>query len=195
MPWRQKLQQRIDHLGLTRAEVCRRAGTNQTALRDIIDRGQTPSVENLSKLARAVGYTLTELYENGEPVSLNFRLSGVAQGDGMWATLPPQQARIIPLDVLNEEHIWIEVGHDLDGTTYRRGDIIAGPKLDGPNHHNLIGCEVIMTTKDGEQLIGILMPADKPTRYSIRPFDPRKPERRNVEIAWLAPIRIVIRGH
>jgi transcriptional regulator with XRE-family HTH domain len=195
MSWRERLQGRIDNLGLTRAEVCRRAGVNATALRDIIDRGQTPSVENLSKLARAVGYTLTELYENGEPISLNFRITGISQGDGMWASLPPQQARIIPLNVFNEDHVWIEIGSDLEGTLYRRGDVIAGPKMSGTNHHNLIGSEVVMATKDGRQLIGILMPADKANRYSIRPFDPKRPDTRNVEVEWIAPVRFVIRGY
>ena len=62
MSWRERLERRMLDLGITRTELARRAGLNRTAVRDIIERGATPSIENFKNLATALNMTVAELY-------------------------------------------------------------------------------------------------------------------------------------
>lgn len=194
MGWRQRLTARLHELGLTRAEVARRAGVGPTALRDILDRGQTPSVENLSKIARSLGVSLSYLYEGDSNVKLILTINGISQGRGMWSEVPRRHAKVVPLSFFNDEMVTVEVSDDDLAPNYRRGDIIAGPRSSGDTLSNLIGSDCIIETKSGRRTVCILMHGSKPGRYNLRSFDLRKDEQRDVEVEWAAPIRLILRG-
>lgn len=194
MDWRDRLQQRIDALGLTRLDVSRRAGVGPTAIRDIVDRGQTPSVENLAKIARAVGMTLTELYEGDKRVDILLRVNGVTTGQSMWAELHGRHQKVVPLTVFDDDTVGVEVSTDNLLPSYRRGDILCGPRSSGAAASNLAGLDCIIQTSDGERYIGILTLGQKPGQMDIRSFDPRQDGRRNAPIEWVAPIRLILRG-
>src|SRR5690606_5624556 len=61
--WRSRLRDAVNSSGLTRAEIARRAGLNATALRDILDRGKTPSVDNLARIVRVLNLSLGKVYD------------------------------------------------------------------------------------------------------------------------------------
>lgn len=193
MNWRERLQRRIDDLGMTRLDAARRAGVGPTAIRDIIDRGQTPSVENLSKIARALGLTLTELYEGDNGVNLLLKVNGVTTGHGMWAEVHSRHQKIVPLNVFDGDSIGVEVSSDDLMPTYRRGDILCGPKSVGTAVGNLIGCDCIIQTVAGERFIGVLAMGQKPGCFDIRSFDPRQAGARNAAVEWVAPIQVILR--
>lgn len=194
MDWRERLQRRIDTLGITRAEVARRAGVNATAIRDIIDREQTPSVENLAKIARSVGYTLSDLYEGTDRVHISLRVNGVSTGNSMWAEIPAKHSKIVPLQILDDEFVSVEIGNDDLLPAYRRGDIVAGPKFSGVAVDNILGADCIVETADGSKVICILLSAERAGSYTLRSFDLRQKDKPAVKLSWAAPIRLILRG-
>jgi transcriptional regulator with XRE-family HTH domain len=194
MDWRTRLQARIEELGLSRAEVTRRAGVGPTAIRDIIDREQTPSIDNLAKIARAVGYSLSDLYDGTKRIQFALRVNGISEGHGMWSEVPSRHAKVVPLTVFTDETVSIEISGDDLSPNFRRGDIVSGPRSTGTGIGNLIGQECIVQTTSGERMICLLLHGDKPDRYTLRPFDMRQRDRTNTQIEWAAPIRMILRG-
>lgn len=69
--WKKRLLARIEELGLTPAEVLRRAGLNRAFLANL-DTGKStnPRIDNLISLSQAVGWSLYNLFEDGTPDGL-----------------------------------------------------------------------------------------------------------------------------
>jgi hypothetical protein len=195
MDWRDRLLQLIEADGRSHAAILRDAGVHGTAFRDIFKRGQTPSVEQLAKIARALGTTLSGLYEGEHSVTLNLSITGVTSGDdGVWGEISDLNARSIPLDILQKDCVSIEVMGDDLRPEFRSGDIISGPKIKGPHLDNYIGTECIVEARDGRKLLGVLLRGTTAGRFNVRPFNMRREEVRNVDVAWLAPVQMIIRG-
>jgi transcriptional regulator with XRE-family HTH domain len=192
--WRKRLQDRIDALGLSPREVTRRAGVNPTMVHDILNKGSTPSVENLFRIAQALGMTLTELYEGTERVQVLLPINGIATEKNMWAELPPRHARVVPLEVFNEATVSIEISTDDYLPRFERGDIISGVRFSGPHLHNLLGRDCIVALANGERRIGILIQSSVHGLFTIRSLNPRQPDVHDAKIAWAAPIRMIVRG-
>lgn len=170
------------------------AGVGPTAIRDMLDRGHAPSVDQLSKIANAVGYTLPQLLEGTERVQLLLRVHGIAGGGGMWAEVPRSHGRVLPVNFFLDDHVVIEISGNALAPAYRDGDVIAGPKVAAAALHNLIGSDVIAELADGRRMIGILMRGSHSGTYNLRPFDAYGDEQRDIALAWAAPIRMILRG-
>lgn len=195
MSWRTRLTELIQADGRSRAEIQRAAEVNTTALRDILDRGQTPSVDQLSRIAKALHTTLSYLYDGEQSISLALNISGVTSGEnGVWAEISRQKTRAIPLDLFDKDHVSIEVRGDDLSPEFRRGDIISGPKLKGPHLDNQIGRDCIVEAQDGNRYIGVLLRGSTPFKFNVRPFNLRAEEIRDVKVAWVAPIQLIIRA-
>lgn len=66
-PLAEKLQDLLRQRGWSAAELARRAGVNDTLLRDIFrGRALSPKIDNVQKLARALGVPLSDLAPDGE---------------------------------------------------------------------------------------------------------------------------------
>jgi transcriptional regulator with XRE-family HTH domain len=195
MEWRERLQQLIDADGRSQAEILRAAKVHGTAFRDILIRGQTPSVDQLAKIATALGTTLSALYDGEGAVTLNLSINGVTSGDrGVWSETNKLNSRTVPLDLLSKDCVTIEVRGDDLRPEFRPGDIIFGPRIKGPYLDNYIGVECIVCGRDGSRLIGILLRGTTPGRFNVRPFNLRQDEVRDVEVEWVAPVQMILRN-
>lgn len=194
MPYKKLIQDRIDELGLTRAEVARRANLGPTAIRDIVDREHSPSVDTLRKIAQVLGLRLAQLVDDRENVTLSLKVDGLALESSMWTPLSDRHARLIPLNFLSSDTVSVEIGSNAWEPAYRRGDVVSGSRHRGPTWHNLIGNDVIAEADDGRRFIGILAAGREPGGYDVRSHDPRDPGVRDVRLAWVAPIRMIIRS-
>ena len=193
--WRDRLRKRIEELGLTDIEVARRAGVADSTVRDWLERVKNaPRIDLVAKVAQAVGLSVSELYEGTARATVLLKVNGLLQARGMWSTISKSHQSVVPLTFLNDELITIDVATDDLVPHYRRGDAICGPKVTGPNYHNLVSLDCIVELSDGRRLVGILMSGAEPGTYTIRPFDVRAEEVRNVTPAWVAPIRMILRG-
>lgn len=112
----------------------------------------------------------------------------------MWASISKAHQAVVPLTFLDEELVTLDIETTDLEPHYRRGDAISGPRVPGPNLHNLVSLDCIVELTDGRKIVGILMTGTEPGTYTIRPFDVRAEEVRNVTPAWVAPIRMILRG-
>lgn len=191
--WRKRLKDRIASLGLSNAEVARRCDLGPTIIRDILDRGHTPSIDKAAKIAKAVGWTLQQLWEGEKLVKVHLKVDGVTSGDMGWVDLSERHARVVPLTLFSEDTVSVEISHP-DYTGFRQGDVIVGQKVHGHALSNVSGQECIILTVDGVKSVGILLSGTKPNFYNIRPLDLHKAELRDVEIERAAPVSIIVRG-
>lgn len=191
--WRDRLAAAIAERGVGRVELTRAAGINHTALRDILDRGVTPRIDTLAKLASALGISLAYLLEGDVSSPVALRLDGYTKGRGMWGEYEPDKAPVVPLNIFNENTVSLRIEGDEFAPRFHRGDVVIGAKNFGPHLDNLIGEECIVQTADGQRLIGILARGAMVGRFNIKSFDPRQDDIANVRLAWAAPITMIYR--
>ncbi len=195
MSWRERLDELVTASGRKRADICKEAEVNSTWLRDVIDRGQRPNIEHLEAVLRAIGKSVPDLYGEYSKNGLQLRVTGTTSGErGMWSQLSRDQSRLIPLDFLDFEPVTIEVKTDDLRPDFRPGDMVSGPKVEGPHLDNYIGQECIVETKKNGRFICILQRGSKAGRFALRPLDPRLKDETDVEVLWIAPIRMILRG-
>jgi len=192
--WRHRLVAEMESRGLGRTELARAAGLNHTAMRDIIDRGVTPRIDTLGKLARALNISLAYLLEGDLSSSLTVHVDGHVEGGDMWSEYAPGEALSVPLRLFEANTVSIRIGTDQFEPRFQRGDIVVGTKFFGDHLDNLIGTECIVQSADGKRLIRYLTRGATTGRFNLRSFDPREPDIQNVRLAWAAPIGLIIRA-
>lgn len=191
--WRSRLEQRIADLGLKAAEVVRRAGVNSTFLTDVLKRGQNPSIENLAKVAQVVGLTLGELYDGEGSPSPTIEIAGMALGEA-WRPTPSDGRKVLSLDVLARDLVWLQIEGDALLPHYRDGDVIGGPRMKPASLHNYMGQDVIAQTVDGERFVRVIQRGQVKGRFNLRSFNSRAEDITNVSLAFAAPIQLVLRN-
>jgi transcriptional regulator with XRE-family HTH domain len=192
--WRQKLVDRIQELGMSNADVCRIAGMKSSMLSDILGAKQaTPSIANALKIAQAVNFSLQDLFTSDDNQRPYATLIGSVKGAGMWEPSLLTRPEFVELDVFALDLVWLRVdSHELR-PAYQMGDLLGGPKTVGRSIHNLSGTECIIETKDGTRLVRFLQPDNARDRYILRSRDPLIEDVANVQLAWVAPIRVIMR--
>lgn len=191
--WRHRLEKAIANSGLTRAEVARAAGVNPTMLRDILDRGQTPSVDNLAKIARALNLKLGNLYDGELTSEITISVGGVLSGGEEVVAYIPDRGPTVSLNLFAEDIAFVQIASDEYAPTYRKGDTVGGVRTASRFAHNLIRRECIVETTAGKQYVGILMPGNKPNTFTIRSLIPGRDDVANVHLRWVAPISLIMR--
>jgi transcriptional regulator with XRE-family HTH domain len=187
--WRDRLSEAIARSGLTEAEIQRRAGVNRTWFRDVLRKKQTPSVDNLAKVAKVLGLTLAKLYENIDHAPVTIAVTRRATGD-TWADVPPEDARLVSLPVLTHDYVAVElIGSPPPG--YRRGDTLCGVRAEAAS--NYIGRECLLETADGRKLIRVLLKGSRQGLFTLRSLEPTVADELDIELVWAAPITIILR--
>ena len=191
--WRERLASEMEARKIGRVELTRAAGVNHTALRDILDRGVTPRIDTLAKLASALGISLAYLLEGDVSSDVAITVNGYSVGHRMWGEYAPNEAPVIPVSLFHENTVSVHIqSSDLE-PRFHRDDIVVGVKHFGPNLDNLIGTECIIQTTDNQRYIGILGRGQTVGRFNIKSFDPREDDIPNVKLAWAAPITLIFR--
>jgi len=191
--WLRRVEERMNELRITDAEVCRRAGLNRTFLRDLRQRKAIPSVENAEKLASALQWT-PQVMLWGDPTNkLNVNVIGHAGGGEVWSLADKARQQDLPIDFFHPDIVWITISTDEFRPRYGIGDIVGGLKVTGPNLHNMIGNDCIIETAEKKRLVRYLMSGSKRGLYALRSFLPSVDDIPDVKLSWAAPIQFVIR--
>lgn len=121
--WKTRLEGRIYELGLTEAEVLRRAGLNRAFLRNLeTGKSKQPRIDNLIALAKAVGWTLYNLFDEGSTGGLRLTVQHRIQEREMWAVIGGEKPKELPLSFLSKDLISLEIEtNDYGSSGYRRG--------------------------------------------------------------------------
>lgn len=193
--WKKRLDGRIEELGLTRAEVLRRAGLNKGFFVNLEKgKSQFPGIDSLVALANAVGWSLWNLLGEETGDGLRLMLQHRIRANEMWQD-GSGRPREVPLSVLSQDLISLEVETDeyrIAG--YRRGDIVSGARSFGRHIDNLIGLDCIVETSDGQKLFKVLAKGSIQGRYTLKSFNPQNEDMADVRIKWAAPVQMILRG-
>lgn len=192
--WRQRLQSIMDERGLSMKELSLAAGLGETAVRDLLQRKQSPRIDTLQALATALGMSVSQLYEGDEGVFQKIPVIGSTASGEAWdgningKPIGEEDLRI------DGEAVALEVRGHVLMPHYRDGDLIIGVKRGGNAVDNLIGMDCIIVTEDGSRYVKFLGRGSMRGRYNLRSFDPSQPDITNVRIMWAAPIAWIRRG-
>ena len=190
--WVARAEARKKEMKLTDADVDALIGKSGS-YREWVKRGRAPSIENARSLARALGYTLNELFEGGE-VRVNLFIQGISKGDSMWAEVPGKHSRVIPLVLASEKLVSVEIGPGDAAPEhgFRVGDILSGEKVENPD--NLKGRQVIALASSGKRMLGTLHASEKKGCFTIRPLLSSQKDFKDVVLEWAAPVQFIVRA-
>lgn len=172
-----------------------RAGLTESAIRDAIGRGRSPSIDNFVKMAEALGVSPVWLLQGDERFRLKIPTIGVA-GDGeTWIAPSGRQASsALDIDIAGSDLICVRVVGNGLSPTYRNGDELLCQRKTGAHADNLIGLDCVIETKDGRRYIKVIGKGKGPNLYDLRSLNPVLKDVENVVIAWAAPIVMVKRA-
>jgi hypothetical protein len=179
---------------MSQADLVRRAGLKQQSHLNRILAGTDPSLTVANRLARAVGWDLTQLNDGDVYSKPEVLLTGYVGGADMWQEASRATAKRIPLDILAKDLVAVEVTTNEWAPRYAAGDILCGTKALSANLHNLLGRDCIVETNDGTRMVKYLTRSSIKGRVTLRSFLPSRDDITDAKIAWAAPIELVIRG-
>lgn len=189
--WRSRLTARMKSLGITPADVTRLAGLKPSMMHDILKRGATPSVENLYKIAVALGTSVGDLV--GDPGQQStITPTGRVVGSGV--VLQEQLECVNLYGLLSKDHVALKIDTNfLVAAGYRPGDVICGPKTSGESLANLVGSDCIVCDKTNRLKVGVLIRSASGDRWFLAPASHIQHLIDDIDLLWAAPITLVIR--
>lgn len=193
--WRKRMRERIEELGLDMQTISLRAGRGKTYVFDMLEDGSSPTIEKLLSVCHEIGWTLYDLFGDGTPDGLKLVLQHRIQANEMWADNGANKPKELPLAFLAQDLVTLEIEtNDYRSSGYRRGDVVSGARSFGRHIDNLVGCDCIIETADGEKKFKILAKGSVRGRYTLRSFDPSNDDEKDVKINWAAPVQMILRG-
>lgn len=193
--WRKRVAERIGEQGLDMQTVSLRAGHGKTYVYDMLKDGSSPTIEKLIAVLKQIDWTLNDLFGDSSTGGLRLTIQHRIQANEMWANHETTPPRELPLALLSQDLVTLEVEtNDYRSFGYRRGDIVSGAKSFGRHIDNLIGCDCIVQTTDGKRYFKVLAKGSARGKYNLRSFDSQVEDIRDAKIEWVAPVQMILRG-
>lgn len=188
--WKAKIRAYIEErFGGREAEFARFAGIKPTMLVDIFRRTKHPRIDTIARISRAMGMSISELYEGGDtPTTVLSTKLKVGAGDMLSDTRPS----VVRLDFMADDLVSVRVVGDDFYPAYRDGDVICGQKQEFTD--NLSGTDCIVELLTGERYVKRVMRGTAAGKCTLRSIKVRPDDDMlNVRIKWAAPIRLIAR--
>lgn len=198
-PWRKRLKELIEERpDLSMKRLSLDAGLSESAVRDIVNRGSTPTVDTFCAIAKAAGVSPAWLLQGDERFHAKIPLLGIASGGEGWTPLEGPAARrahdVVEFDMSNVDTFAIEVRGDSMSPVYRNHDQLFCRRHVGAGVDNLIGSDCVVRTAGGDNYIKILARGSRLGVYNLRSYNPVFQDVENVQLEWAAPIVWIRRG-
>lgn len=172
-----------------------KAGLSESAVRDMLTRGRSPSVENFVSIAETLGVSPNWLLQGDERFRLSIPSIGASASGETWVAKPSKTGNAqFDLDVANADMISLRIEDDSMSPIYRAGDELFCRRIAGTYFDNLVGADCVVETIDGKRFIKILAKGNKPSHYTLRSFNPTVKDIENVRLTWAAPIIMIKRA-
>ena len=165
-----------------------KAGLGETTVRDIIERGRTPSIDNFVAIADALGVSPAFLLQGEERMRFKVPTVGIVSGGEGWTPVDGAQLDPLEFDFTDHDVIGLEVRGDSMSPVYRDGDYLVCHRRTGQYVHNLIGCDCIIRTKNGDNYVKILKRGSRHGLFTLKSYNPVFDDIDDVAIEWAAPI-------
>lgn len=194
--WQQRLKDVLRENRLSMKALSLKAGLSESAVRDAVNRGREPSVENFIKMAEAAGVSPGYLLQGDERFRLHIPLIGFTTKGEDWAPLEQNKKPAATTEFALKEHdiVAIEVRGDGMSPVYRDGDQLFCQRRTGSYVDNLVGLDCVLRTTAGDHHIKILAKGTRPGTFNLRSYNPVFKDIENVPIEWAAPIIWIKRG-
>lgn len=197
--WRQRLQRCLDdNKDLTMKGVSLTAGLNETAVRDILERDRTPSVDNFFAIAQALGVPPSWLLEGEEPPLVRIPIIGEVSAGEAWQPVddlaPGASLDMEDFSITGSDPIGIRVRGDSMFPVYRGGDILIASRIHGANIQDALNRDCIVRTVTDEAYIKILRRGTGRGTFTLRSYNPAYDDIVDVQLEWAAPVRWIKRS-
>lgn len=194
--WRVRLEQIVaGPPKLDMKAISLRAGLGATFLRDVLEKGRTPSVENFVAISEALGVSPLYLIYGDKQPRITIPIVGIVSAGEGWISVDEGQLEPVEFIIDHQDTIGIEVRGDSMSPVYRNGDFLIGDRHHGPYLDNLIGLDCVVMTAEGSGYVKILRRGGRLGRYNLKSYNPTFDDIENVQVAWAAPIRWIRRRH
>lgn len=191
--WRHRLEEFIVSQGLTMKGLSLKAGLSETAVRDIVKRGTSPSIDGFLAICGALGVTPGFLLYGKDAYMALVPIVGDTSPNESWVP-SVREDRKMPFDLADEDPIAIRVrGNDM-APAYREGDTLICHRRVGKYIDNLVNLDCAVKLLSGACYIKILKRGTKPGLYTLKSYNPRIDDIPDTKIEWAAPVVWVRRG-
>ena len=174
--------------GVSMKGLSLKAGLNETAVRDILVRGFTPTLDTFLAIVKATGRDPFFFLYGDQPASLAIPVKGIVSAGEGWEQVADAHNETIEFAMEEHSSFSIEVRGDSMSPVYRHGDYLVCIQRTGRNVDNLVGLDCAVLTTDGNGFIKILKKGSRPGRYNLKSYNPVFDDIENVSLQWAAPI-------
>jgi hypothetical protein len=194
LTWRERLRVLVDGPPkLDMKAVSLKAGLGATFVRDLLEKGRTPSVENFVSVCEALGVSpLTLIYGDDNP-HITVPIVGIVSAGEGWTHIPDARHDPVEFALSGDDLVGIEVRGDSMSPVYRDGDRLLCSRHFGRHVDNLIGLDCAVLTTDGKGYVKILKRGSRPGRYNLKSYNPYVEDIENAQIEWAAPVKWIRR--
>jgi repressor LexA len=187
---RNALGAQMARTGLKPKALSKKAGLNETAVRDLMDRVDDPRIGTLFKLAQALGCSPSTLFGGLVQVAGYVRDGGEitsspwCDGKQSYVQRPPEAVG---------ELMAFRIDSDTHGPAYRQGDVVFVAHDDeNVVPGNYIGEECIVHLTTGALMFKTLEHSLQSGRFTLRSHSAADIE--DVQLAWAAPVLFLMRS-
>lgn len=172
--------------------VSQKAGLGPTAVRDMLRRGRSPSIDSMAAIARTLGVSVTYLLEGeAEPV-VDIPIVGIVSGGEGWEPIdaadPASPLATIAFELGDDDFVGFEVRGNSMSPVYRDGDTLICQRRQAHRAAYLVGHDCVVHTRDGNNYVKILQKGRKPGVFRLRSYASHHDDIEDVTLSWVAPI-------
>lgn len=188
--WRDRLRALITERHLNMKQLSLLAGLGETAVRDMLERDQTPKISQFAKIANALGVSVGQLFDGDEHAVRMVPIVGaVSAGEG-WGPIDDGDLGEVTFDAGPDPVALVVVGDSML-PRYEAGDLLIGRKRKGSEIATLYGRDCIVMTDRDERYVKILKPSTLRHHYTLCSHNPRYEDKLSVRLEWAAAIEWV----
>ena len=198
--WKERLRQKMAERGLSMKALSLAAGFGETFVRDILERGRTPSDEKLKALAEQLGTTASFLLDGPADDEDRWHSVAVMGFIGAGAEIQPDFEQVPPEGLFTVELPFAVppemIGLEVKGSSmlprYDDGDVIVVWREQRRPTDAFLGEECAVRTGDNMRFLKRPMRGPTHGRFNLESWNARTIE--DVEIVWVGEIYVTVRS-
>ena len=196
--WSDRLKLRVNQLGISMAELARRAGVPYDSVTKYMKGGvEQPRGETLPNLARALGVNLLWLQHGVGPEISMVPLVGYSSAGEEWLPVDDHAQGAgfeeVEFALGDADPIAIGVRGRSMSPVYRSGDILICSRYSGNDPDRFLRRDCVVQTMTGACYIKHVAPGPTPGTFTLKSYNPEFPDIEGVQVAWAAPVRWIKR--
>lgn len=189
--WRQRLADEIKRAEIPWKRLSKSLSLNETYIRDVLKRGNEPTVPNLVKICDQLGISPSLLFDGQGPPKITINRIGHVSAGESWTPVDDYlQGGGEPVEIDFHEADPIIIG--IRGTSmepvYRNGDDLICSRRRGADVDQAVGKDCVVMTADDEAYVKKLLRGRVRGLYRLRSYNDAYADIDDVRVQWVAPV-------